>query len=217
MTTRIAGTAFVLTAGLLLGATPASGQEGVAGLVAEPIARAWGVSSAQVVLEDAQALPGTADSVQVAEAANGRWLVTFWIDGGAVRRFQRAGLEARVPVAARPVARGAVVQTDDVAFESRVVWADESIPPDPIGLVAQRRIAEGSLLRDPAVRPPYLVVGGQEIEAVLSRAGVVMTVAGEALGSARQGDVLLVRLASGLRTEARAISPGRVELIAGGN
>ena len=210
-------TALLLGVGSPVGPTDASGQEEAASLIRESIARSWDVPASRIVLEDVDALPGAADSVHVVEAGNGRWLVTVWVGGGAVRRFQRAGIEMEVPVAARELRRGTIVGPEDVAFEPAVVWDGEPPPPDPLGLVAQRRIPPGGELGHPAVRSPYLVVGGQTIEAVLARSGVVMTVSGEALGSAREGDVLLVRLASGLRTHARAISPGRVELIDGAN
>lgn len=208
--------ALVLTLVALVDGPGLSGQEGVEQQVAEPIALAWGVPEADVVLANPDGFPDRVDSVSVGEASAGRWLVTFWVDAGAVRRFTRAGRRTTVPVARRTITRGAVVDSTAVRFESRVVWDGAPPPPNPIGLVAQRRVAEGQILRHPAVRAPVLVTGGQQIEAVLSRSGVVMTVKAEALGSARAGDVVRVRLASGLRTEGRAVARGRVRLVDGG-
>ncbi len=67
----------------------------------------------------------------------------------------------------------------------------------------------------PAVRPPLLFNGGDEVEAVLEQSGVTMRVRAEALQSGRLGESVRVRLMSGKRMSGRAIARGVVQLIPG--
>ena len=98
-----------------------------------------------------------------------------------------------------------------------IAWGPPAEPlPDPTGMITERVIQEGEILRSPAVRPPLFVRGGDAIQAVLREPGVVMRLKAEALSSAREGERVLLRLASGLRTEGTAIAPGLVELTSGG-
>ncbi len=210
-------------AGALAAVAPAAGAQDsvspsspLAGLLTERVAEAWRLPATDVRVEVAGELPVLVDSLAVAPAGSDRFLVTVWSGDDMVRRFAEAGHLASVPVAARRIERGETIDSVDVRHEVRLVPGAPSRPgPGPVGMVAERVLTAGAELRAPAVRPPYLVRGGETVEATLIRSGVVMTVRGEALGSAREGERLLVRLASGLRMEARARAPGRVTLLPG--
>lgn len=194
----------------------ASRAERVEALVAERIAAALGRSPQDSRVELTGSVPHSADSVAIVQGS-GRWIVTFFVDGARVRRFARSGQVGPVPVAARPISRGTVLVQEDVRMERRVAWDDgDEAPGDVIGLVAQRVLTEGEPLSAPAVRPPYLVRGGDPVQAVYRRSGVVMTLRAEALGTARRGDHVRVKLPSGVRMEGTVVGPGRVELNGGG-
>lgn len=192
------------------------GAQRVQALVAERIAETLGRAVQDTHVELTGSTPPAVDSVDVTRGS-GRWIVTFYVDGARVRRFARAGRLGPVPVAARPVSRGAVLAPEDVRIERRIAWDDgDEAPEDVIGLVAQRVLTEGEPLTAPAVRPPYLVRGGDPVQAVFRRAGIVMTLRSEALGTARKGDHVRVQLPSGVRMGGTVVGPGLVELNEGG-
>jgi flagella basal body P-ring formation protein FlgA len=202
-------------------AQPSAGirERAVTDVVAELVAPGLGVDPERVRVGWSGS-DATADSVSVVEAGSGRWIATLWNGGASVRRYVRVGVEGDVPVAARALARGEVVAAADVRVETRVRWSAGGPPADdlldPVGMVASRAVAEGEVLSAPAVQQPLLVRGGEQIEALLVQPGVVMRMRAEALGSARRGESVYVRLTSGRRVTARAVAPGVVRLIPGG-
>lgn len=158
------------------------------------------------------------DSLAVTLAGSNRWIVTAWGNGAAQRRFLRVEHVATVPVAAHAIERGVEVRPDDVRFEERALpWsANAPSTDDPVGMVAARPVAAGEVLREPTVRAPLLVRGGEPVEAVLVRSGLLMTLRAEALGSARRGEFVHVRLPSGARAQATVVGSGLVHLSEGG-
>jgi flagella basal body P-ring formation protein FlgA len=188
-------------------------------LVAREVARAWGTPAEIVRVELVGDLPPGVDSLLVEAGGRDRWILKMWVGEGSIRRFVNAGVMAPAAVATRDLVRGVTVDSADVRIEPRVVWGvpDPDGFVDPVGMTTERVIAAGEALVAPGVRPPLLVHGGDSVEAVLERSGIVMRVQAEALGSARDGEKLLVRLASGMRTEARVVAPGIVTLIEGGS
>lgn len=185
--------------------------------LAERVAAAWEVDPERVRVDVSGAPEGPIDSLSVSETASDRWLVTFHAGERTVRRFVHVAHMAEVEVAAAPIARGDVVVPEAVAKETRMVAGAPREPaPTAVGMVAQRLIEAGTVLVDPAVRPPFVIRGGDRIDAVLQQGSVMMTVRGEALGAAREGEMVQVRLASGVRRRARATRPGVVTLIPGG-
>lgn len=157
------------------------------------------------------------DSVLVSKGARDRWIATMWGSGSVARRFVRVGASRPVPVAVRTMERGEEIGREDVRMDERVMWEPvrESVA-DPIGMVTTRVVPEGQALESPSVRPPLLFRGGDEVEAVLERSGISMRVPATALGSAREGESVFVRLTSGKRMSGRAVGPGLVHLIPGG-
>lgn len=194
----------------------ATRSAGIVALVTERVATTLGRSVSDTRVEITGPAPVGVDSVDVAQGS-GRWIVTFFVDESRVRRFARSGSVGPVPVAARPIARGTTLGPEDVSVEERLTWDDDDQPPtDPIGLVTQRAISAGQPLIEPAVREPYLVRGGDQVRAVLEHSGVVMTLRAEALGTARNGDKVRVKLPSGVRMDGTVVGLGRVELNGGG-
>jgi flagella basal body P-ring formation protein FlgA len=175
------------------------------------------VPTEKVRVEVVGGFPPYVDSAGVDRAGGGRWIASFWVGDAVSRRFLRVGSVRSIPVAVEALDRGTAVQPEDVAMEERVVWERLAAPPaDPVGMVATRLIPAGEALAAPSVRPPLLFKGGDEVDAILERSGLVLRVKAEALSSGREGETVLVRLTSGKRMSARAIGPGLVHLTSGG-
>jgi flagella basal body P-ring formation protein FlgA len=181
------------------------------------VAEALGLPSEVVRIEVLGGLPSEVDSVQVEGGATDRWIATMWGAGGVARRFVRVGTSRSIPVATRTMERGEQVGLQDIRMEERVSWRGVgSTLSDPVGMVTTRVVTAGEPLQEPSVRPPLLFRGGDEIEAVLERAGITMRVQATALRSAREGEAVDVRLTSGKRMSGMAVGPGLVHLIPGG-
>ncbi len=84
-----------------------------------------------------------------------------------------------VPVAARTIARGAVLTADDIAFEDRVIargtTIDTTVAP---GWVARRLINEGEILRAPAVQAPLAVAANGRLDISYSDGTVTLSLQG---------------------------------------
>ncbi|NNF12954.1 MAG: flagellar basal body P-ring formation protein FlgA [Gemmatimonadetes bacterium] len=182
------------------------------------VAKLWAVAPESVRIELPPDAPALVDSVAFEPGSGDRWITTFVVDGHVVRRFVRVGHEQGVAVAASAMPRDHVVRSEDLTTGSRIVWGPPAgVPPDPEGWVVHRPIDAGDALVEPAVRPPLLVRGGDEVEAVFARGGVVLNIRAEALSSARSGELVAVRMPSGKRMDGRAVAPGRVVLDTGAN
>jgi flagella basal body P-ring formation protein FlgA len=137
------------------------------------------------------------------------------VDTGRVR--------TRLPVAARPLARGAVLAESDIA------WMDTILPRRPrssVGLglalvhdagvapgwVTRRVVAAGEPLRRPAVEPPPAVRAGQEVEVALEQDGLRLVMYGRALAEASLGERVAVRIDAARRLTGTAVAPGVVQL-----
>ena len=195
-----------------------SDRDGLYSSLTEAIALEWERAPEQIRVELEGSIPEGADSLTMVPGSRDRWIVSVWIETEVTRRFARAGVVESVPVASRDLPRGTEVAEEDVTFADVVVWGAPRGPAaDPVGLVAERLVSAGEPLVHPSVRPPLLVSGGDEVEALFEQPGVVMRVRAEALASAREGDRIFVRLASGKRMSARALERGVVELLVGGS
>jgi flagella basal body P-ring formation protein FlgA len=110
----------------------------------------------------------------------------------------RARLEARGPVVVtqRPVARGAMLQAEDLTVEERdlggsaanVVTAPEAV----IGMQARVPLAAGTPLTFQALESPLLVRRGDVVTVVVETPGMRLSVAGEAQEQGAAGDPVRV-------------------------
>lgn len=149
---------------------------------------------------------------------------------------------ALVAVAARPIARGAVLEGADIAMVPDTLrayrerpagatngavnggagaWqatgpaADAANAPVQPGWVARRPIAAGEPLRAPAVAPPVAVRYGQAVRCVYRTEGLAVTVAGTAVADAPVGARVAVRVEGNgraRRLEGTVIGPALVQL-----
>ncbi|HEX7243920.1 MAG TPA: flagellar basal body P-ring formation chaperone FlgA [Longimicrobiaceae bacterium] len=188
---------------------------GLARRVAGEVAERWGVEAASVRLEWPSASAAPVDSAAPfrlgGTGVGGYWSVV--LPGRPLLRV-RAGVERRVPVAARAVARGATLAAEDVAVAPVVEHGPPRAegPAPGAGWTARRGIAAGEPLREPAVGPPLLVRAGQPAEVVWSGSGVQVRLRGVALGSASEGGRVAVRIDTARRLEGVAVAPGTVRV-----
>jgi len=106
-----------------------------------------------------------------------------------------------VQVAARPIARGRPVTSDDVRLDridltrtsGAILGADESYD----GNVAVRAIAAGEPLRRDLLRPPPIMAAGDPVRVVYDGNGFAISVDGKVLGPAGDGQTVRVATAAG--------------------
>jgi flagellar basal body P-ring formation protein FlgA len=135
------------------------------------------------------------------------WVRTFALGWGmVVVGFAGAG-GADAQVAARGIARGAVLTEADICDEGG--GGAGRVGP---GWVARRVIAAGEPLREPAVGRPQLVRAGEAVDVVWSGGGVTLRVRGTAMGGAVEGERVLVRLDAHRRIEGTAAGAGVVRI-----
>jgi flagella basal body P-ring formation protein FlgA len=121
-----------------------------------------------------------------------------------------AGAQAPgAPVAAREIARGTVLTEPDVTSPAGV---ERDSTGAPVGWVARRVISAGETLREPAVAPPDLVRVGDVVQAVFSQGGLEIRLIGRAMGAARAGEKVMVRIDTHRRFEGVVVGPRLVNI-----
>jgi flagella basal body P-ring formation protein FlgA len=130
-----------------------------------------------------------------------RFTMTFMASGIAILLTARV-LAAQV--AARDIARGTVLSTDDITVTDTL---RSSVVP---GWIARRLIRAGEPLRAPAVAPPSLVKSGESVRFRVRRGDVSLLFRGTALSSGALGDTIVVRLDVRRRYRGVVTGPGFV-------
>lgn len=142
------------------------------------------------------------------------------LESGEASTIELAG-QARelveVPVPARRIERGAVIEAWDV----EVRWlADDLVrgdaardPAEIVGREARRVLPAGRLVRAADLAEPRLVARGQAVTMVYAGGGLEITALGEAMDHGSFGGVVRVlNPASKLVREAVVVGPGRVRI-----
>jgi flagella basal body P-ring formation protein FlgA len=114
-----------------------------------------------------------------------------------------------VPLAAREIMRGTVLTDQDVTYPAGV---ERDGTGAPVGWVARRVIAAGEPLREPAVAQPDLVHVGDVVQAVFSAGGLEIRLIGRAMGAARAGEMVMVRVDMHRRFEGVVVGPRLVNI-----
>ena len=124
--------------------------------------------------------------------------------------------EGAVPVAARALPRGAVLEEKDIAYRPA-----GSLPGAPAsaaragvaaGWVTKRVIAEGEPLREPAVSPPALIKSGDVVQLTWTDGRIGLKLMGRAMNAATAGGRVTVRVDTERRFEGVAIAAGQVRM-----
>lgn len=144
-------------------------------------------------------------------------------EAGTIELAGQARELVEVPVPARRIERGALIEAEDV--EAR--WlADDLVrgdaardPAEIVGREARRVLPAGRIVRVADLAAPRLVARGQAVTMVYAGRGLEITALGEALDHGGLGGVVrVVNPASRLVREAVVVGPGRVRIggISGG-
>lgn len=100
----------------------------------------------------------------------------------------------RTPVAARDLARGAVLTAVDIAWSDSAVSRLGARDSVEAGWVVHRTLRAGDVLEPPDVSPPDLVTSGDVVNVIYTAPGVAITLRGTVVGSGARGDEVYVRL-----------------------
>ena len=121
----------------------------------------------------------------------------------------------KVPVAARALPRGAVLEEKDIAYQpatSPTGAAAGTRPQAEAGWVTKRVIAAGEPLREPAVAPPALIKSGDVVQVVWTDGKMEVRITGRAMNAATAGGRVTVRVDTERRFEGIAIGAGLVRM-----
>jgi flagella basal body P-ring formation protein FlgA len=130
------------------------------------------------------------------------------LEGQEVSR-RSARSAAAAPIAARAIARGAVLTADDITYPDSRSASDSTVSP---GWVTRRVVAAGEPLRPPAVQPPIVVTANQPVELEWTDGVVRITVRGTATRNASAGERITVRTETGRRVDGVVLGAGRVRI-----
>ncbi len=126
------GAASVAVAPANAAATPVAASLEAAGARVRALLQArWGVAPERIRLQWGHALePFANDAIELAGMGDGGWFVAIGsrAASGTTAARVRAGVEVRMPVAARALPAGTSIAEPDVAWGTRVVWARRRRP-----------------------------------------------------------------------------------------
>ncbi len=159
-------------------------------------------------------------SVTLPEGERGTGLVAARVeldDGRGATTWIRARVDVEAPalVAARPLARGTVLRTEDLERAMVTLRPDHlAAKHEAIGRVLERSMRAGDPVRARWLREPVLIERGSLVRAVVRRGQVVAEADAEALDDASAGEVIRVRMvSSGRAVRVRVIDGRRVEVL----
>ncbi len=127
------------------------------------------------------------------------------------------GRERDEPVAARQIARGALLGENDVLVRHTLVWGApdaEIIPPleSIIGMAARRVLRDGEPIRAIDIVSAPIVFAGDSVTAEIIRGGVRLALVGTALQNASLGGRVSIRFDRGRRFAGIATGRNTVRL-----
>lgn len=122
-----------------------------------------------------------------------------------------------VPVLQNPVARGALLEAEDFALDTRsAAQARGALAVDKaVGREASRNLAAGSIVRATDVIVPRLVRRGEPVSVTVRSGSLAIATPGRALASGAAGDLVRVVILSTNRTLDGVVeSAGKVRIAA---
>jgi flagellar basal body P-ring formation protein FlgA len=159
------------------------------------------------------------------DARGGRFDVTLDMPTGATSRGTlrlsgRAAATAEVVTLIRPVERGEILKSADVAVERRPraeigrdIISDQS---QAVGLAARSALQPGRPLRVADLMRPELVQRNETVTLLYEVPGITLTVRGKAIEGGAEGDVISVLNEQSKRTVQGVVAgPGRVIISTG--
>jgi flagella basal body P-ring formation protein FlgA len=191
----------------------------------EAIAAVWQVAADQVRLEWGQhpslaTIPSGA-AVRITGPGDAGWfgVQVDRADGTPILLRVRASTSVMMPIATRELLPGDLLTEMDVGVQRRTVFGRPPVtitPGDIIGHEVHRRVHAGEVLGAPAVAPPYATRPGDRVTLLWQRGTIAFELETEALGSARVGDRIRLRVNGGdTRLSATMTAPSRALLRTG--
>lgn len=138
-----------------------------------------------------------------------------------VRLSGRAHATAEVPVLARPVAAGTIINEGDIDWISTRadrIRADAVLDPATIiGQEARRALRPGEPLRAYDLREPVVISRGEIVSLIFTAPGLTLNARARALDDAGADEIVrFVNLQSNRTVEAMVEGPGRARVVASG-
>jgi len=159
------------------------------------------------------------------DSRSGRFDVTLDMPTGATTRGTlqlagRAAATAEVVTLVRPVERGEIIKSGDIAIERRPraeIGRDLVGNADlAIGLAARAGLQPGRPLRIADLMKPELVLRNETVTLVYEVPGITLTVRGKAAEGGAEGDMISVLNEQSKRTvQGVVVGPGRVSISTG--
>jgi flagellar basal body P-ring formation protein FlgA len=152
---------------------------------------------------------------------SGRFEATFVVPGSRAMELNPGKVVGnlsdvmRVPVLARPILKGDVVNASDVVMERRRrsdMGADVYLDTSKIvGNAARRPLPRGSLLREVDIQRPEIVEKNASVTMTYEQPGLQLAMRGKALAGGAMGDVIQVQNMNSKKTvEATITGPNRL-------
>ena len=191
--------------------------------VRREVASRWSVPEDQVALEWTRAATAAAARLGESDArvrllgGDGGWFtVVAGPAGDPLALRLHAGVSTTVQVATRAMAVGERLGAADIGEETRVRFGPPAAPGERqpgVGWEVRRPVRSGEPLAWPAIAPPAVIENGKPVSVLWERGGVRVRLDGVALGDARLGDVVGVRVQHRQgRLSGIAVAPGVVRL-----
>ncbi len=155
------------------------------------------------------------------DARSGRFEASIIVPGSAIaerlaiRVSGSVGDMASVPVLARSLNRGDIIQAADIAYErkKRSEFASDTLFDQDriIGMAMRRPTKPGQMLRDGDLVKPELVERGATVTVLYELPGITLTMRGKAMSSGSDGDVVSIQNLSTKKVlEGRVSGPSKV-------
>lgn len=123
---------------------------------------------------------------------------------------------ASVVHAAQPIRMGKILDTQDIVSKEvdlvRIPGGAATEPDQIIGKVAATFLASGQPIRTHQLRAPHIISRGQKVRLTATGTGFVVSMEGEALAAAAEGEVVQVRNHTGRIISGIARAEGVVEI-----
>jgi flagella basal body P-ring formation protein FlgA len=143
--------------------------------------------------------------------------IAAWPGGAAQTLSGRAEAVVDLPVLARPMMGGAVIEAGDIEWiqmpASRVRGEHLSSEASLIGMAARRSLRPGAPLRAYDVEAPSVIERGEIVSLIFQSGALTLAARARAMEDGAQGDLIrFVNLQSNRTVEAVAEGPGRARV-----
>lgn len=202
---------------LVLALVQPAGRVDVDDAVRAEVARTWSTDAAQVRVAWGRPVPEGAQFQSLSWAQDGAVIyVTVQAGGGKRVLSGVASSRHSVPVAARPLDRGMVLDSADVQWEDRwVAGPPQRSGADVVGFEVRRRLDAGDLLQHPAVAARDVVRSGDDVTVLVQHGRVQLRVSGRAASNAPLHGRVTARLSTGARVRGVVTEPGVISVSEG--